>query len=140
MISEEEKITFLPDPKLNPRKLEYLREDTKDVYANLFEIKLNTNLELYQYPFSVFPDVGEGDFRIRNKLFKACSKELRETYGECFISGDSLYGMNKIDEKKIINSKLILKNVGNEKTKYFLEIQKYARQKTIDKKTLIKIL
>ena len=79
MISEEEKITFLPDPKLNPRKLEYLREDTKDVYANLFEIKLNTNLELYQYPFSVFPDVGEGDFRIRNKLFKACSKELRET-------------------------------------------------------------
>ena len=138
MISEEEKITFLPDPKLNPRKLEYLREDTKDVYANLFEIKLNTNLELYQYPFSVFPDVGEGDFRIRNKLFKACSKELRETYGECFISGDSLYGMNKIDEKKIINSKLILKNVGNEKTKYFLEIQKYAKQKTIDKKNINK--
>ena len=138
MISEEEKIVFLPNPKLNPDKLDYLREDTKDVYANLFEIKLLKNLQLYQYPFSVFPDVGEGDYRIRNQLFRACSKELRNIYGECCISGDSLYGMNKIEEKKIINCKLILKKVGNEKTEYFLEIQKCAKQKVIDKKNINK--
>ena len=138
MISEEEKIVFLPNPKLNPEKLDHLREDTKDVYANLFEIKLLKNLQLYQYPFSVFPDVGEGDYRIRNQLFRDCSKELRKIYGECCISGDSLYGMNKIEEKKIINCKLILKKVGNEKTEYFLEIQKCAKQKVIDKKNINK--
>ena len=78
MISEEEKIVFLPNPKLNPDKLDYLREDTKDVYANLFEIKLLKNLQLYQYPFSVFPDVGEGDYRIRNQLFRAELEKFME--------------------------------------------------------------
>ena len=138
MISEYEKISFLADPKLEPNKLDYLREDTKEVYTNLFEIQLKKNLQLYQYPFSIFPDIGEGDYRIRNKLFRACSRELRKIYGECFISGDSLYGMNKIEEKKIINSKLILKKVVKEKTEYFLEIQKYAKQKIISKDNINK--
>ena len=106
----------------------YLENDYKDVYANLFEIKIKNPLKLYQYPFSVFPDVGEGDFRIRNKLFKSCSKNLKKIYGECFISGDCLYGMKKVEEKQNISCKLILKN---DKTEYFLEIQKYANVKTI---------
>ena len=39
--------------------------------------------------------------------------------------------MNKIEEKQIINNKIALKKLIKDKTEYFLEIQKYARQKTI---------
>lgn len=125
---EEDKIKFLPKPNINPDNLDYLEEGIKELYVNLFEIKINKNIKLYQYPFSVFPDIGEGDFRIRNMLFKSCGKKLKEIYGECFISGDSLYGMKKIEQKEIIKCKLILKN---NPTEYHLEILKYANEKII---------
>ena len=126
---KDDKIHFLPKPNIYLEKLNYLQEGQRDVYANLFEIKINKKLRLYQYPFSVFPDIGEGDFRIRNMLFKSCSKNLKKIYGECFISGDSLYGMKKIEEKQIIKCKLILKN---KPTDYFIELQKYAKEKIIN--------
>ena len=129
--TKEDKICFLPNPKLKTKELDYLRKDTKDVYTNLFEIKLQKDLRLFQYPLYIFPDVGEGDIRIRNKLFKACGRHLKQIYGECFISGDSLYGMKRIEEKKIIRPKLLLFNVEKKKNEYFLEIQKYVRQKII---------
>ena len=125
---ENDKIHFLPKPNINLNNLNYLEKGQKDVYANLFEIKINKKLMLYQYPFSVFPDIGEGDYRIRSMLFKACSKNLKEIYGECFISGDSLYGMKKVEEKQIIKCKLILKD---NPTDYFMELQKYAKEKII---------
>ena len=133
MESINDEIHFLPNPKINPAKLDYIKEDAKNVYANLFEIQLTKDLKLYQYPYSVFPDIGygDGDMRIRNILFKVCSKQIKEIYGECFISGDSLYSMKKIEEKQIINNKIALKKLIKDKTEYFLEIQKYARQKTI---------
>ena len=134
--NKNDKIPFLPNPKLNPNDLNYIKTGTKDVYANLFEIQLKKDLSLYQYPLSIFPDVGEGDIRIRSKIFKACSKSLRDIYGECFISGNSLYGTNRIEKKQIIDSKLILKNVEKEKTEYFLEIQKFAKEKIIKLKDI----
>ncbi|MCF0127838.1 MAG: hypothetical protein HUJ70_04675, partial [Pseudobutyrivibrio sp.] len=46
-------------------------------YANLYEINLKKPLKLCQYPYSITPEIEAGDIRIRDKLFKACSKELK---------------------------------------------------------------
>ena len=90
-------ITFLTNQKIDPSKFNYIGNH-KNVYANLFEIILHKSIKLYQYPFSVSPPILAGDLKIRQKLFRGCSKELREAYGECFISGDSLYGTKKCDK------------------------------------------
>ena len=79
-IFKNDKIQFLQKPEINPEELDYLEKGHKDVYANLFEIKIKKNLKLYQYPLSVFPDIGKGDYRIRNMLFKSCSKNLKKIY------------------------------------------------------------
>ena len=52
--NKDDKIPFLPNQKLNPNDLNYLKKGTKDIYSNLFEIQLKKNLSLYQYPFQYF--------------------------------------------------------------------------------------
>ena len=94
-------IDFLTKPKIKTEQLKYIL-NSKSVYANLYEIDIKKELKLYQYPFSVAPQITEGDIRMRDKLFKACSKKLKSIYGDCFISGDSLYAMKKIDEAKSV--------------------------------------
>ena len=80
---------------------------------------------MYQYPFSVFPAIETGDIRIRQKLFKACNKELREIYGEWFFSGDSLYGTKEYENSSIVKVSLYLKG----KTEYTLKFQKLTKKK-----------
>ena len=49
-------------------------------------------ITLYQYPFKVSPEIEEGDYKIRNKIYKHCGigkkkerKKLSYFYGEFFI-------------------------------------------------------
>ena len=120
-------ISFLEKPEINAKKLKYI-ENEREVYANLYEIILKKPLKLYQYPYKVAEGVESGDTRIRDKLFKACSRQLKEIYGECFISGDILYGINKVELPQDVKCCLFLKG----KNEYTLEFQKYAKEKTIN--------
>ena len=120
-------ITFLLKPKINVKELNIM--NTKKVYANLFEINVTKKLIMYQYPFSVVPAIETGDIRIRQKLFKACSKELRKIYGECFLSGDSLFGTKEYENSYIVKASLYLKG----KTEYTLTFQKLAKKIEINK-------
>lgn len=93
-------ILYLTKPKIKGDNLEYVRNN-KEIYVNLFQIIL----KLLQYPYSISPEVDASDLRIRRKLFKSIGekkdkKKLRDFYGECFISGDSLYGTNEVKESK----------------------------------------
>ena len=119
-------ISFLENPRIDLKNLPYIEQE-KNIYVNLYEIKINKQLKLCQYPYSVIPEIEAGDLRIRDKLFKACNKQLKEIYGECFISGDSLYGMKKLDEIKELKVKIYLKNI----TEYTLNFQKCANEKII---------
>ena len=116
--------TFLAKPKIDRKNLCYI-QGTKDIYVNLYEIKIKKELKLYQYPFKVSPKIEDGDIIIREKLFKASYKELKSIYGNCFISGNSLYTMNKINESQIV--KCILKG-GKE---YILKFNKFENEKII---------
>ena len=120
-------ITFLSKPAIDPKKLNYISQN-KSVYANLYKIKLLKELTVYQYPFSVSPNITPGDSRIRSILFKSCNKELKNTYGECLISGDSLYSLKKINEIKSFKSNTYLKGQRDE---YIITFEKVVNERKI---------
>ena len=137
-IPNEKVINFLQKPKINADKLKYIH-NTKDVYANLYEIKIKKKLQLFQNPFTVTPSIEAGDIRIRDKLFKTVSRKFRSIYGDCFISGDSLYSMKEISEVKIVECSLHLKG----RTDYEIRIQgcenaRIIKQEDIQKDPLSK--
>ena len=132
-IPNEKIINFIQKPKINADKLKYIL-NSKDVYANLYEIKIKKELNLFQNPFVVTPQIEAGDIRIRDKLFKTLSRKLKAIYGDCFISGDSLYSMKEITENKIVECSLYLKG----KTSYKLTIQGCGTARTIKQEDIEK--
>ena len=132
-MESEKTIEFLPKPKIKVDKLKYVL-NSKKVYANLYQIKIKKQLKLYQYPYKVTPTLTEGDIRIREKLFKVSNRKLKQIFGECFISGDSLYSMKKVEELHTIKSTLYLKG----KTDYTIEFNKYENEKIIKQEDIHK--
>ena len=132
-MESEKTIEFLPMPKIKVDKLKYVL-NSKKVYANLYQIKIKKQLKLYQYPYKVTPTLTEGDIRIREKLFKVSNRKLKQIFGECFISGDSLYSMKKVEELHTIKSTLYLKG----KTDYTIEFNKYENEKIIKQEDIHK--
>ena len=136
---ESKPIQYVTKPKIKGDKLPYVYND-KEIYVNLFQILIKKPLQLYQYPYQISPEVDANDFRIRNKIFKYCGigekkgerKKLRDFYGECFISGDSLYGMKEVKESKIFTCKLYLDG----ETPYTITFQPKANARTINQNNL----
>ena len=129
----EKVINFLPKPEINYEKSS-IWNNKKKVYANLFEIKLTKEIKLYQYPYKVKPEIEDGDMRTREKLFKTMYRKIRAEYGHCFISGNLLYSMKKVEEPKTFNC--FLYNRG--KTEYFMEIYKYEQERLIKEQDIKK--
>ena len=130
----ETETSFLPKPKIDPKKLKYL-SNSKKVYSNLYEIILEKEIAIYQYPFTVTPGIEAGDSRMRQNLFKSCSKQLKSIYGECLISGDSLYGINKVEEPKSVKTFIELKG---QKDSYSLEFSKNVNERTIKQQDILR--
>ena len=130
----ETEIAFLEKPKIDPMKLKYIKEKRK-IYANLYQIILTKELIIYQYPYKVSPEIDAGDSKIRQLIFKGCNRQLKSIYGECLISGDSLYGLNKVNESKAVKSIVDVK--GNSST-YILELNKSVNERTINKNDVLK--
>ena len=63
------------------------KENEANLYVNLFEIQLKKELKLFEYPYTVEPEIDDSNNVIKERLFKECSRQLRAKYGECFISG-----------------------------------------------------
>ena len=126
-------INFIQKPNIN-YEVSKIWDNKKKVYANLFEIILTKEIKLYQYPYKVTPEIEDGDIRIRDKLFKTMYRKIREVYGNCFISGNLLYSMKKVEELKNFNCFLYLKG----KTEYIMEINKYEQEKLIKQQDIHK--
>ena len=127
-------INFLSKPNIDPKNLKYI-DQSKKVYANLYQIKLSKELTVYQYPYSVKPNIAPGDSRIRSILFKSCNNELKKTYGECLISGDSLYSLKNIEEGKEVVCHLFLKGQEDE---YIINFEKAVNERKIKKEEVQK--
>ena len=126
-------IDFLPKPNIDYEKSK-IWNNKKKVYANLFEIILKKDIKLFQYPCKVIPEIEDGDIRIREKLFRTLYKRIRKDYGHCFISGNLLYSMKKIEELKTYNCFLTL----NGRTEYIIEINKFEQEKLIKQQDIHK--
>ena len=126
-------INFLTKPKIDAKQLKSIM-NTKNVYANLYEIFIKKELTLYQYPYEVTPPIGNTDIRIREKLFKAANKKLRKIFEDCFISGDSLYSMKKINEVQTVKCALYLKG----RTDYTIEFNNFENKRTIKQEDIQK--
>lgn len=124
---ETTEINFLPKPPMQTANLAYAR-NPKNIYVNLFEVVIKKPIKLNQYPYSISPEVEAGDLRVRDRLFKYTSKRLKEVYGECFISGDSLYGMKKVEEMKTFTTKIYVNGL----TEYTITLQKCSNEKIIN--------
>ena len=61
-------------------------------------------------------------------------RKIRASYGHCFISGNLLYSMEKVEEPKIFNC--FLHNKG--KTEYNMEIDKYVQERLIKEQDIKK--
>ena len=126
-------IDFLMKPKIKAQNLKYVM-NSKDVYANLYEIIIKKELKLYQYHYIVSPSIEEADIRIREKLFKASNKKLKAIFNDCFISGDSLYSMKKVEENHIVNCFLHLKG----RTEYKITFDKLENERIIKQEDIQK--
>ena len=136
----ESSIQYLKKPKIKGDSLPY-KQGISDIYVNLFEFKMTKPIKIYQYPFTVNPEIGEGDYKIRNKLFKDCGigkkkekKKIKDFYGECFISGDSLYAMKEINEQKTMECS----SYHDGKIDYTITIQPKIKERTINQADLEK--
>ena len=129
-------IQYLKKPHIKGDSLPFLKKgnESKDVYVNLFEINIKKPLKLYQYPFSTDPEIGEGDYKIRNKIQRKCYLKLKNIYGECFFYGNSLYGMKEVKEIKAINCKIFFGGMID----YTINIEKYKQERTINQQDLNK--
>ena len=137
---EDSKFNYLPKPKIKGDNLPYVNKNqTKDIYVNLFQIIIKKPLKLFQYPFSVSPEIQAGDLRVLKKIFKYCGvgdkkdrKKLKDFYGECFIFGESLYGLKEVKEAKNFTCNLHLDG----KIEYTLTVQPKANSRTINQNDL----
>ena len=132
-IPEKKVINFLPKPEINKKQLKYIINSGK-VYANLYEIFLTKPIKLYQYPFKVKSEIETEDILFHRMIFKSAYRELKNIYGECLISGDSLYGTKKIEEIK--NLKALVYTKG--RREFTLEIEKCATERTINQEDVKK--
>ena len=126
-------INFLQKPNIDYQKSS-IWNNKKKVYANLYEIKLTKEIKLYQYPYKVIPDIEDGDIRIREKLFRTMFRKIRAEYGHCFVSGNLLYSMKKVEEPKDFNCFLYLKG----KTEYVMQIAKCEQTRLIKQEDIKK--
>ena len=131
--AKNQDINFLPKPLIDPKKLKYIN-NSKKVYANLYEIFLSKIIKLYQYPFKVDPEIESGDSSIRNIICKSAFRELKSIYGEFIISGDSLFGTKKIEEIK--NVLAVIYSKGRKEFKLIFE--KYKAERTIQQEDVRK--
>ena len=86
-------------------------------------------MTLYQYPYTVNPPIGASDIFIRDKLFKNSSKKLKDIFGDCFISGDTLYSMKEIKENQIVKCFLFSKTKG--RNMYLIEFNNFENKRII---------
>ena len=119
-------ISFLPNPNIDFGKLYYIT-DKKEIYVNLFEFSIKRDLKIYKYPFAISPPIDEGMDKLKQNIFYRCSRDIKQKYGLFFISGDSIYSTQKIEE--ISNFKIIIFSKG--RIEYRLEIQRYTNEQLI---------
>lgn len=96
-----EECTFLAKPSIKTKDLTYVKGN-KMIYVNLFKISILKNWVIYQYPISFEPEVAKDNPRMKRALYLLVESQVKKIYGDCFMSGDSIFAFKEIKELKQI--------------------------------------
>ena len=125
-IITEEKLQLLPKPNLIYENISYIKEK-KEIYVNLFEFGTKKDIKLFKYPLVIKPEVEKNAYKLIHSILKGIYKELHAIYGVFIISGDSLYSMNKIEQKNFFKSTVTFKG----QFEYAIEVSGFSNEKII---------
>ena len=106
-----------------------LLEESSDyrLYSNIYPIKFNKDIIIYEYPFEI--ETKDYEENIVLKILRQASKEIFNLYGYYYRSGDSIYAIKNVKEDKEFNVNIIDKG----KLQYLLKIKSYKRFSKITK-------
>ena len=76
-----------------------LLEETDDtnLYANLYPIKFTKDIEIFEYPFEIYPACHEENIIL--KILRDQSIEIFKKYGYYYRSGNCIYSVKKVDKE-----------------------------------------
>lgn len=72
--------------------------------TNQYQLKLGSELNVYQYDVTVLPEVMSDSFIIQN-VFKGIKRQVESIFGLYLISGRSLYSTYNLEETLLIETK-----------------------------------
>ena len=92
----------------NENELLYKNDDVR-LYTNLFPIKFTKDIEICEYPFTITLECHKESVIL--KILQQVSPALFKKYGYYYRSGNSLFAVRKIKEKKIFKSLIVHKGM-----------------------------
>ena len=104
-------------------------DETDDtmLYSNLYPIKFTKDIDVYEYPFKIDPEVHEENVIL--KIFRQASQSLFDTYGYYYRSGPTFFSLKGVKEKR--EFKVHIYNKG--KIEYTLIVFPHGHHSKIEK-------
>ena len=143
---------IIKGPKFNIESMKesnIIEKETSQLYANVFLINFNRDINIYEYSFTILPETTEE--YVISKIFAILSRQIHEKYGNFYRSGKSFYAIKEVSEPKDFTiekngeaKKPIVKEkeIPNEsKANFIIEEEEYEYKLQVDKKkeaTIIK--
>ena len=131
----EEIFNFLEKPKINVENLNYIDKNPIQIYVNLYNIFIEKELKLYQYPFSLNHEPKENNEKSMKSLLNNCHRILKSMFKNYFTSGKSLYSAEQIKEIKNVKSYLYFQKKRKE---FIIQFQKGTNMKIIKQEDIQK--
>ena len=77
-----------------------LLEENEDMqlYSNLYPIKFEKYIEIFEYPFEIYPACHEENIIL--KIIRQTSPEIFKDYGYYYRSGNNIYAVKNVKEEK----------------------------------------
>ena len=119
MTTENKEPNKLSEIKFNINNLEKntILENEVKVYINAFPINFTKDIFIYEYHFTIIPEVNEE--HVISKILQ--ESKLHEIYGIYYHSGKCFYAVNEVSEAKDFKVQLAK---GKEKVEYTLQVEK----------------
>ena len=124
-----EELKFLKKPEFNINDIKsYKTNEKPSFYTNLFKVTLTKSINIYQYPFQINPEIAVENRKIRRTIFRRAYQDIKNTFGNFYQSGDSIYALSKVDYSKKIKISLIDRETNN-KIEYEITFEAYSHSR-----------
>ena len=128
-MEKDNEIHFLPKPNFNKNLIKsYKTNEKPSFYTNLFKLTLTHPIKINQYPYIILPEIGVEDRKKRRIIFRRIYHEVKETFGNFYQSGDSIYSSLKIEYSKKIRTSLIDRET-NKMIEYEITFEAYSNKR-----------